>query len=463
MKDILDTLIQIENTSGRNDKIKILTDLIKSYHSECHYIFKVALDPQVSTFIAKRPQPNPDECLLDNSLPFTLMDTLVLLVGGNRYKKSEWECIAHSLHNQYESEEHRRMLWKILTKDLTIGASMSTYNKALKASGMKMYKPLTAYDTVRVSNIEDAEINPQSSWVGAKKDGANATFARRFISRNGNEIPLKHLEDALFDIKDDVVLFGELVSSDRQSSSGLVNSAITKGYETDLEVSKLQFHVFDCITTLEYDEIYDPNHPRKESDLGYFARSIAASSVVEYINHPDIIFVEQHLVHSVEEVHELCDKYIDKGEEGIIWNDATMKFAITRSKKRARIKEILDGDFRIIGFKEHNKKEGHLGKFYIESICGSLTAGVGSGMLDSQRIDFWNRKKDLLGKTIKVKYNGVIPHAVKDNHFTLFLPVLDNKDIIREDKPVADSLADIDWGKKNRDKKKWMKANGIEK
>lgn len=456
---MLKQLLAIEATSGRNDKTRMLKELIIEHPWLTYYAFRVGQDDRVSTYIAKRPEAiKPEE-----EDGFSIFDLKALFENIcneelPRIKKAEWGDIAYEIERSYEEDE-QAMIWRILTKDMTVGATNSSFNKALAETEWAGKIPqIINYDTVRVSNIQDSDINPESSWVGIKMDGANATFASKFISRNGNPIPLKHLEDALRMYRGDYAFFGELVSSDRQSSSGLVNSAIAKGHETDRDVNKLQFHVFDVLPLAEYEDIYNPNHPKTESDFGFTARQVLAEGLIEELNHPDVKFVEQHKVNSVEEVYALCDKFVTEGHEGIIWNDANMKFGITRSKKRARIKEILDGDFKIVGFKEHNKKEGHLGKFYIESRCGNLSCGVGSGMNFEQRLDFWNRQDELVGKTIKVKYNEVIPHASKPGHFSLFLPVLDTNDIIRLDKAVSDSLKEIDWGKKDRNKKKWLKT-----
>jgi DNA ligase-1 len=118
----------------------------------------------------------------------------------------------------------------------------------------------------------------------------------------------------------------------------------------------------------------------------------------------------------------------------------------------------MDADFEIIGMTPHSKREGEVGAILFKTLCGTLECSTGSGMSDAQRKEFWENKDSYIGKIVKVKYNKVIPHATKKGAFSLFLPVLDSKDIIRHDKTVSDNLVDIDWGNKDADKKKWLKS-----
>lgn len=451
----LEYLARIDSVSGRNDKIAILTQMINEHPHHSKLIFSVALDPQISTFITKKPEVTSTSPQMIEGEPLYLV--LHTLASGYRYSKAEWSDVAATLQQAYPLSSDQKYIWMILTKDLTIGASISSFNKALSLSEYNgRILPIVEYDTVRVSNIEDADINPSESLVAIKKDGANATYARKFISRNGHPIPLKHLDDAFGDYADQYVFFGELVSTDRQSSSGLVNSAIKKGHDSDRDVHKLQFHVFDCMLLAEYNAIYSGT--LKESTWSYNYRIATAHEVIREINHPDIKVIQQWEVDSIEEVYEMYDKFVSQGEEGIIWNDKDMKFRIERSTKRARIKEVLDGDFEIIGFNEHSKKPGFLGSFVFRSACGLLTANTGSGLSDEQRKYFWDHRDDHIGALVKVKYNKVIPSATEEGKFTLFLPVLDTKDLIRIDKKEADNLKSISWGNKDAAKKKWLNS-----
>ncbi len=449
--EIFNRLDDIRLTSGRNDKLFKLSKLLEIDTLLTPLLYTVGLDPKVSTFVAKFPAPEPHPN--DEYSAFYAMQDLTLLAHdivqlfmeqsrtGKRLTKVQVAALSHVIHERFP-ENGIMWLKKALTKDWVLGTSISSYNKAIKDANVQLPR-IVEYDTVRVSNIEECDVNPEGSYVSIKEDGVNASVEpSEILSRTGNRIWLKHIEDAIpASIRDKWVIFGELVSSDRQSSSGLCNSAIASGYEAATEVASLQLHVFDAICVNEYKsrKFVTPFKDRKE----------LAERLVAEINHPDVILVEHRLVNSLEEVLAFNDYVVKElGKEGIIWNDKDMLFGIHRSTKRARIKEILDADFRIVGFNEHRKNKGTLGSFIIETRDGLLRTSVGTGMTKEQRKLFWEIREELRDKVLKAYYNKVIPSREEPGKMSLFLPVLNQKEIIRMDKNVADALDEIDHGGK---------------
>lgn len=448
IQEYFNRLDEIKATSGRNDKITLLTNLLDEARDITVSLYRIGLDPKINTFVAKFPAPPESDADLgnwENIDPFDMVLKVVAYfhdqnVTGKRLTKKEIEKLSYIIHSLLPENG---ILWmkRALTKDWTLGTAISAFNKAALRSKHEIDK-IFEFDTVRVSNIAEADVNPLGSYVSIKKDGVNASVIGDILSRNGNRIWLKHIEDAIpAHIKDKYKLMGELVSSDRQSSSGLCNSAIASGYDAGDDVKALQLHVFDAIELDEY-------HSRKFV-TPFKARKELAEQLVAEINHPDIILVEHHEVNSLDEVLAMNDQAVKEfGEEGVIWNDKDMLFGIHRSTKRARIKEVLDGDFRIVGFKPHAKIPDALGAFIIETSCGQLESSVGTGMTKEQRIEFWSRRDELMDKIIKVYYNKVIKHREKKDMMTLFIPVLNQKEIIRIDKTVADALDQIEHGGK---------------
>ena len=69
----------------------------------------------------------------------------------------------------------------------------------------------------------------------------------------------------------------------------------------------------------------------------------------------------------------------------------------------------------------------------LESACGKLKVGVGSGFNDNDRETI---KPDVVGKIITIKYNAIVDDKTKDTK-SLFLPIFLE---IREDKDTADVL-----------------------
>ena len=430
--NIVETLDKINTTSSRNQKLDILISLLENPDTTelTHDIFKVALDPMISTFITKFPKyinPKPQQ----TEDKFTIIGNLIQAVNNQvRITPTEWSEVTQLLYNLTSDLEYT-YLAKIFTKDLTIGLSLSSYNKAAKLTATP---EIWEFDTMRVSNIQDATLDYESGvYVSVKKDGVNATYEPSGLlrSRNGNLIPIPHLEDQLSQIKGQYVLFGELVSTDRQSSSGLCNSAIKLGYDSKLDLTRLQLHVFDAMTAEEYDS--------RNFTSAFKDRKELAKEIVTDLNQPDIKLIEHTLVHTL----------VKQGEEGIVINSPEAKFEINRSKYRARIKEVLDGDFEIIGVLPHSKHPDWVGSLTVRSSDGLVVTNTGSGLNEipghnKNRIELWQNKDKLIGKIARVKYNKVIPNS-EANNLSLFIPVLDE---IREpeDKSKADSFYELALG-----------------
>ena len=178
-------------------------------------------------------------------------------------------------------------------------------------------------------------------------------------------------------------------------------------------------------------------------------RKELAKEIVTDLNQPDIKLIDHTLVHSLEEVYQINDTLVSQGEEGVVINSPEAKFEINRSKYRARIKEVLDGDFEIIDVLPHSKHPDWVGSLTVRTSDGLVVTNTGSGLNEipghnKNRIELWQNKDKLIGKIARVKYNKVIPNS-EANNLSLFIPVLDE---IREpeDKNKADSFYELALG-----------------
>ena len=154
-------LNEIKDFSGRNDKTERLVSLLedKELQPLVSLMYKVGLDEQVSTFITKLPKSNGGATLEHTGHPeFNhdfIFELLKRFTQGQKCNKEEWQTIANTLDAHFTEDE---ITWvkKSITKDWTLGTSIGTYNKAAKAV---LVETIDEYDTVRVSNIQDADID----------------------------------------------------------------------------------------------------------------------------------------------------------------------------------------------------------------------------------------------------------------------------------------------------------------
>lgn len=435
MKQTLQLFTDLKSTTKKKEKEAILLNSFAEHTSIpfMEMMFKIGFDDNINTFLATTPNFTPKDklfrgeptennyaCVRDN-----IEQVYEKLSNFIRLTKSEWEDFFILVH-QHVTEDEFKMISELMTKSLTIGMSAKSYNKIL----LDKVDSLHVYECMKVTELQDSNIDYDNALVGIKYDGVNSSYVQGdIISRNGRPIYLKHMENILKDVKTHV-LMGELYTGTRQSSSGLVNSAMKSGYESTRPVHELKLAVFDMITIGEYNNGY--------SERPFEDRIAQAKQMVEKINNPMVKIVEQIEVTSHAQIIDLYEKSLSAGEEGIIINNKNSPYEAKRSKFRARIKEIYPAEMRIVGFNPHSKRDDWIGSLQLESDCGNVKVNTGSGLTEDMMANYFKNFDKHNGSIIEIKYNKVIPNSTKDG-YTLFLPVI-VKD--RFDKNYTDILSE---------------------
>ena len=201
-----------------------------------------------------------------------------------------------------------------------------------------------------------------------------------------------------------------------------------------------QYHIFDYVSG-------DLDMP--------FSKRIAERDSVLAGRNGHIILVEQRLCRNVEELTSFYEECLAKGYEGVCLRDPKSPYKLGRSSEREgyllKLKPVDDGEAKIIGFNEkmHNGNEakkdllGHterssflsgliptgvLGSFEVVDLKTGVQFGC-SGLTYEQRELYWKNQKDLLGKIIKYKYQGLGVNLAP--RFPVFLGFRDVRDMDR--------------------------------
>ena len=433
MKQTLTLFTNLKSTTKKKEKETILFDSYCDHTSKSfmEIMFKIGFDDNLNTFLATIPRFDIKQKLFrenptDNN--YACVQEHVGLVYDKlatkiRLTKAEWEDFFMLIYQHLDQSEFD-IISELFTKSLTLGMSAKSYNKILG----KLVDKLHVYECMKVKELDESSIDYENALVGTKYDGVNSSFVSGdIISRNGRPIYLKHMENILKNVTTHV-LCGELYTGTRQSSSGLVNSAIKSGYESTRPVHELKLAVFDMITIEEYQNGYS-GRPFEE-------RIAQAKQMVEKINNSMVEIVEQIEVTSHAQIIDLYEKALLAGEEGIIINNKNSPYEAKRSKFRARIKEIYPAEMRIVGFNVHSKRDDWIGSFQLESDCGMVKVNTGSGLTEDQSARYFKDFDKINGSIMEIKYNKVIPNSAKDG-YTLFLPVIIKE---RPDKNDTDIL-----------------------
>lgn len=217
-------------------------------------------------------------------------------------------------------------------------------------------------------------------------------------TRNGKEIisaphiyeNLKHI----FDIQPDLILDGELYTSNKDVDFNTIISCVrkTKPTQSDLELSKqyIEYWMYDLYGSngLDYEDRYeDLIDLMQEYDLD--------SSIYKVIS--------TYELDNKEEVLKKLSHYIEQGFEGQILRDPKSSYENKRSNGLLKHKTFHDEEFEIIGYAEGvGKFSGKLAtlKVKVNEVEVDCTINGTMGYLE----ELFQIKDTLIGKKATVKY-----------------------------------------------------------
>ncbi|ADB81697.1 gp30 DNA ligase [Enterobacter phage CC31] len=473
---ILDIINEIASIGSTKEKEAIIrrhkdNELLKR-------VFRMTYDGKLQYYIKKwDTRPKGDIHLTLEDMLYLLEEKLAKRVVTGNAAKEKLE-IALSQTSDADAE----VVKKVLLRDLRCGASRSIANKVWK--NLIPEQPQMLASSYDEKGIEKNIKFP--AFAQLKADGARA-FAEvrgdelddvKILSRAGNEyLGLDLLKQQLIEMTKEarerhpggVMIDGELVyhastlpagplddifgdlpelskakefkEESRTMSNGLANKSL-KGTISAKEAAGMKFQVWDYVPL---DVVYSEG---KQSGFAYDVRFRALELMVQ--GYSQMILIENHIVHNLDEAKVIYRKYVDEGLEGIILKNIGAFWENTRSKNLYKFKEVITIDLRIVDIYEHSKQPGKAGGFYLESECGLIKVKAGSGLKDKpgkdahelDRTRIWENKNDYIGGVLESECNGWLAAEGRTDYVKLFLPIAIK---MRRDKDVANTFADI-WG-----------------
>lgn len=399
-----------------------------------HVIF-LALDPFTQFYIRKIPS---YKTVLGPAaeLDFAL-DQLSKLSTRELTGHAAIEFLANLL--SVLSPDDAKVIERVIQKDLKCGVSESTVNKVWP-NLIHEYPCMlaSAYDQKLIDKVKFP------AYVQLKLDGMrfNAIVrngAVEFRSRNGKEVQIADPTFALPFIAmaagSDVVFDGELLVRDdagkildRKTGNGILNKAV-KGTQSKAEGEMVCATLWDVIPFDKFNE--------GKWDLQYGQRFADLIRLTSLAKDDRISVVENETVDNIEQAQALFEQYLAAGQEGVILKTKDMIWENKRSKHQIKFKGELECDLKVVDWVEGTGKNvGRMGALVLESACGSVKVGLGTGFSDADRMGITPND---IGRIVAVKYNARISDK-RTGVDSLFLPVFIE---FRDDKSVADSSKDI--------------------
>lgn len=392
---------ELQNTSSTIEKHNLLkkhedNELFKE-------MLKFLLDSQIVTGISKKKIEKKINYVDTDNLKTWTFDIRNLLSYLKEHNTGTDGDIIYCQRFLNYDDELNVFIKSIITKSLKLSVDVKTVNKVYG----KTFIPVL--NVMLGTSIEKCKI-PQGAWfaITQKLNGSRCFYYKgKLYTRQGKVYTgcdhiIKDLEAILFDMKDGLVIDGELILVDSSLSD---SEAFQKGVgiaNSDKEnKEELKLVIFDIIPTEEFEE--------GMSVVAYKERSGILYKMFTLINLMKLSNIDVvRTFYTGTDQNEIW-KWLDYAEqhdmEGIMVNmDAP--YQCKRTKDLIKVKKFYTLDLKVVDIIEGSGRlKGTLGALVVD-YKGNLV-NVGTGFSDQQRKEFWDNKDDIIDRVIEVKYKEI--------------------------------------------------------
>lgn len=416
MKEIAQCIVDIKNTSGRNDKISLLEKYasVEGFKEVMQFVF----NPYVRTGIgaAKLKKAAGTEykpISYKEAINFFTLNSTGSDVAAD---------FAKDFVNQFEDDLQTKEVAKdVVTKNLKIGVTAKTLNKVYGKTFIPMIGCMFAEKYEEQKHKVKGPFIVTEKLDGARrilvKDNGNITlYSRSGIPDEG----LVEIEAEAKYLPDGAVYDGELLAKGdfdnaielRQATNSIANS---KGERTGLT-----FNVFDFISVDDF-KVGKSRHSAtarkaavaalfKDDSIKHLVKS-DPEGVTDMFN---IDYDFKHIVgvpvlgiaNTEEEVNAFAEPIWQRGFEGVMLNTLDGLYEVDkRVKTILKVKNVLELTVPVTGIEEgKNKNQGKVGALIVN--YKGYSVGVGSGLTDKERQDFFDNPELIVGKQIEIDCFG---------------------------------------------------------
>lgn len=422
VKELFD---KIANTSGKNDKIKIIKqNKDNELFVEC---LKFLLDSDIVTGLSKK-KINKKVAVMGYRLE-TIEEAMEYLKQHNSGKDSDIAMIKDFCDRQ---EGCKLFCEGLFTKSLKIGVDVKGVNKAIPN--------LIQQHQVMLASKFEGKLKGEVS-MSLKLDGIrNSAMIEngRIIhkSRQGKVVEgLNQINQALNELElDGYFIDGELIRINHDNIPSDENFRLTTTVVNSKSDNKegLEFVVFD-MTPIE-------DYHRGKCDMTYIERLKLMEEKIGNGNKFIRLVPKYGITKDVDEIYDKLNEVVNRQLEGLMLNTLNGKYEFgKRPKSIMKVKKFQDGDVLVTDVIEGDGRlVGTLGKIEVQFKYKDkiYTNYVGSGFSDSERSYYWEHKDELIGKVITISYFEISTN--KQGEYGFRFPTWKGREYIRTDKEGID-------------------------
>lgn len=398
MEQVIEILKLIQNTSGLNEKQRILRENNDNELLKKCLVF--LLDGNTVTGISTK---KIDKMTISKAAnyatfePKNFSEVINYLKTHNTGTDVDVATVRKFICNNSKSEAECQFYEEMVTKKFRLGADSKLINKAIPGLIEEFNVQLgTSIEKVKLKGNELIYISRKLNGLRCAYIGTECR-TRQNKKINGVNHIIKDLQAMGYD---NMFVDGELLYKNKEGLSD--SEAFQKGTgianSKSGDKSQLKFVIFDMFPLKEFWS--------GKSKEPYSIRSKDLDELEEKLKfHPtDNIEVVPRIYHGYDhsKIWEWLQYAEDNDWEGCCIN-LDKPYECKRTKSLIKVKQFYDATLRVIGYEEGSgKNKGALGSLIVKYKDGK--SGVGYGYSDQIRKDLWEKRDELIGKLIDIKY-----------------------------------------------------------
>ncbi len=344
-------------------------------------------------------------------------------VTGGRAREAIEEVMA-----DFDSDEWNGLARRVLIKDLRCGISEKTLNKILSKTDWKI--PVFTCQLAQDSTDQPTKLKGNKR-LECKLDGvrvlavvSGASVA--LYSRNGKVFEnfpqiAESIEEHAHLFRQYIktpsfVLDGEIVG---ESFQKLMKQAHRK---SNAKTDDMVYHIFDILPLADFERgHWNAQQYKRLAVLDGARERLEESSTCLRIMpglEVDLDTAEGHDI-----MRRFAQDAVAQGFEGIMIKSLDAPYECKRSSFWMKWKPTITVDLEIVEFEQGTgRNEGRLGAMVCEGVDDGrrIRVNVGSGFSDSDRDEYWNHRRDLVGHVVEVQADAVTQN--QDGSYSLRFP-----------------------------------------
>lgn len=283
----------------------------------------------------------------------------------------------------YSSLDVQQFLSQIVAKDLRLNLGIKKIQT--------VWPDFCNYGQVQLAEDyagQDFVVGRYSRKFDGKRMLIENGIAKSRYGKRCKEAPIQHILDELQEISQGRVFDGELLYFDPYGNEDFQKVISLSGSDLrSVDCLNIYYVIFDMLVYEDWvkqstEVIFDNEYEKMIQVLQAKNNSKFGYSVLD-TKFPHILLARQEYDDHVFQCERLKNKW-----EGLMYRNACAPYEFKRSKNLMKIKDMKDGEFKILGYGSGSGRNiNRLGKIYIDFKGNKV--GVGSGFTDEDRDLIW--------------------------------------------------------------------------